>query len=91
MSGILGIVAAGLDGLRNKLEPCPMGINTKDESSSIVLPKNLLEAVEEFEKDAELNSMFGEEFTRWYCEGKRQTDCKVTTFDEEKKKYWKLI
>ncbi|XP_063727408.1 glutamine synthetase-like [Symsagittifera roscoffensis] len=84
-----GIVAAGLDGLRNKVEPPPMGVS--NEANSILLPKTLLEAVEEFERDTELNSMFGEEFTRWFCEGKRQTDCKVNTFEQERQKYWKLI
>ncbi len=82
------MVAAGLDGIRNKLEPGPMDVVG---DRAILLPMNLTEAVEAFEADSQLNSMFGEEFTRWFCQMKRQTDCKLDSFEEEKKKYWKLI
>ena len=64
---------------------------TGDNLKAELLPLTLSEAVDAFEADLDLNSQFGDEFNRWFCEMKRQTDCKVSSFEEESSKYARLL
>jgi glutamine synthetase len=62
------IIAAGLDGIRTKADPGPRSdIDMYKDGHTITsgpkLPLNLLDALREFEKDAELRSALGEEFS----------------------------
>ena len=73
-------LAAGLDGIENKIEP-PKALSenvlemTKEQREAHgieSLPGSLLEAVREFEKDEFLQDVIGEEFSKKYVEVKRK-------------------
>lgn len=73
-------LAAGLDGIRNKIMPPESkDLNIYDLSPEALkdqgiepLPRNLKEAVEEFEKDELMKEVLGEEVCRKYIESKRK-------------------
>lgn len=55
-------VAAGLDGIENKLEP--PGPDTKD--GCLELPKTLPEALDALEADKYMVEALGEQFVKWF-------------------------
>ena len=72
-------LAAGLDGIQNKIKP-PKAMErnihqmTPEELAAEgieSLPANLMEAVEEFEKDPLMEQVFGKEVCRKYSKAKR--------------------
>lgn len=73
-------LAAGMDGIRNQILPPPsMDVNMdilsgeeKEAHGLETLPRNLKEAVEEFEKDELMKTVLGEEVCRKYAEAKRK-------------------
>lgn len=77
-------VAAGLDGIINKIE-CPSKSQPKD-----TIPFTLQEAIKALEEDVVLVEALGKEFIHWYCETKKQidfkklekSDVKVNNFEE---------
>ncbi|MDO5541155.1 MAG: type I glutamate--ammonia ligase [Eubacteriales bacterium] len=73
-------LAAGLDGIKNKIMP-PAGVDRNIFSMSEVernelgiemLPNNLLAAVEEMEKDPFICGVLGEHVSKNYCRAKRE-------------------
>lgn len=73
-------LAAGLDGIRNQIEP-PAGMDmdlnalSQEERNALGiqrLPQNLMEAVKEFEKDSLMQEVLGKEACRKYAEAKRK-------------------
>lgn len=72
-------LAAGLDGIRNKIEPpagvqqnvFDMGEAERERLGIESLPSDLEEAVEELEKDAFVKNVLGEHITEKYIEAKR--------------------
>ncbi len=86
---LAGCLAAGLDGIRNRLEP-PVCMDDVLEGGKTfdILPRTLFEAVSEFEKDEFLQNVYGEQLSQiliskkkeeWnqYCE-------QVTSWEVEK-------
>lgn len=73
-------LAAGMDGIRNQILPPPsmdvnMDILSGEEKVAHgleTLPRNLKEAVEEFEKDELMKTVLGEEVCRKYADAKRK-------------------
>lgn len=73
-------LAAGLDGMRRRIEPpqsldMDMNLLSEEERKSHGienLPRNLKEAVEEFEKDPLMREVLGEEVCRKYAQAKRR-------------------
>lgn len=73
-------LAAGLDGMRRRIEPpqsldMDMNLLSEEERRSYGienLPRNLKEAVEEFEKDPLMREVLGEEVCRKYAQAKRR-------------------
>lgn len=73
-------LAAGMDGIRNQILPPPsmdvnMDILSGEEKAAHgleTLPRNLKEAVEEFEKDELMKTVLGEEVCRKYADAKRK-------------------
>ncbi|XP_046328205.2 lengsin-like [Haliotis rufescens] len=61
------IIAAGLDGVINKMECPPPGIT----GSSETLPNSLSEALEELEEDVGLVNALGQELVTWFVKCKR--------------------
>ena len=58
---LAGCLAAGLDGIRNKIEP-PTCIDDLEEAQEFdILPRTLIEAVQAFEKDEFFHKVYGEE------------------------------
>ncbi|WP_010140537.1 type III glutamate--ammonia ligase [Oceanicola sp. S124] len=71
------IIAAGLSGIRSKADPGPRhDIDMYAEGHTITdaprLPLNLLDAIRNFEADAELMEMLGTEFSTSYTKMKKQ-------------------
>lgn len=73
-------LAAGLDGIRNKVEP-PASINQnlfemtcaeKAELGIETLPGNLMEAIQELEKDGFVRQVLGEYFVTRYIDSKKE-------------------
>ena len=65
------IISAGLSGLRSKADPGrPLDIDMYQEGHKVTdaprLPLNLLDALRAYEKDAELQSLMGQEFSSAY-------------------------
>ena len=64
-------VAAGLDGVLNKLE-CPAPKSAS--STSAKLPESLSEALQALENDDVMRDALGEEFVRWFAQTKRYSE-----------------
>lgn len=73
-------LAAGLDGIKNKLE-CPDSIDMnifemsdedKEKFNIEKLPSNLMEAINEFEKDEFIKGVLGEHISQKYVEAKKR-------------------
>ena len=62
-------IAAGIDGLRNKIEPPPPG--PKDAAR---LPDTLADALNALEADESLAAILGKEFVEWFLGNKRAVD-----------------
>lgn len=56
-----GIVAAGIDGIVNKIEPPP-----QSDPGAATVPRTLERALDELEKDAALMKALGSEFVSWF-------------------------
>ncbi|HEX9793428.1 MAG TPA: type I glutamate--ammonia ligase [Planctomycetota bacterium] len=73
-------LAAGLDGIRNQIEPPPavtgnvytMSARERSRLKIRSLPGNLGEAIDQFEKDAVIRKALGEHISNAYVEAKRQ-------------------
>jgi glutamine synthetase len=79
-------VAAGIDGIKNKIEPPAPGDPKMMECN---VPFSLTEALEALEEDKVLGEALGETFTRWFLQNKRELDLvelatsDATKMDEE--------
>jgi len=62
-------VAAGIDGLVNRLE-----LSTETEEDGVELPSSLEEALSALEADSVLCDAFGEQFIRWFLSLKRDVE-----------------
>lgn len=64
---------AGLEGIKNKMQP-PVSEDEVEEAPMKfeVLPRTLLEAVNEFEKDSFLQSVFGKQISKTFINGKKE-------------------
>jgi glutamine synthetase len=73
-------LAAGLDGIRNKIMPpaaidedvCKMSEDKRLEAGVESLPGNLLEAIRELEKDTFIQGVLGEKVSRHYIQAKKE-------------------
>lgn len=69
---LAGCLAAGLDGIRNQIEP-PMCIDEQEDKQDFdILPRTLLEAIQEFEKDEFLHQVYGEQLTQILLQKKKE-------------------
>lgn len=69
---LAGCLAAGLDGIRNQIEP-PMCIDEQEDKQDFdILPRTLLEAIREFEKDEFLHEVYGEQLTAILLQKKKE-------------------
>jgi glutamine synthetase len=71
------IIAAGLSGIRNKADPGPRyDIDMYAEGHTVTdapkLPLNMLDGLREYDKDAELKEMMGQEFSSAFLKMKHQ-------------------
>lgn len=92
-----GILAAGLDGIKMKLEPpqpveediYKMSLQERTKRGIAVLPGTLGEAVEEFSKDRYLQKALGRKFCEKFIELKTREwrEYNVTVHEWERKKY----
>ena len=92
-----GILAAGLDGIKRRLEPpepveediYKMSPQERSRRGIEVLPGNLGEALEEFSKDKYLWKTLGKEFCEKFVELKRREwrEYNVMVHEWERKKY----
>jgi glutamine synthetase len=66
------LLAAGLDGILNEIDPGPEMTELASEHAEISrLPRTILEAIDAFEEDELSHEVFGEEFIREYSDTKR--------------------
>ena len=69
---LAGCLAAGLDGIRNKIEP-PTCIDDLEGAQEFdILPRTLIESVQAFEKDEFFHKVYGEELSRIIIQKKKQ-------------------
>lgn len=86
---IAGCLAAGLEGIRHKMEP-PVCMDDAggDKTGIDILPRTLFEAITEFEKDSFLQSVYGEQLSQIMIEKKKEEWNKyceqVTSWEVEK-------
>ena len=67
------LLAAGLEGIANEIDPGPEMIELASEHDEIErLPRTLLEAIEAFEEDELSHEVFGEEFIKEYVTTKHE-------------------
>lgn len=64
---IAACIAAGMDGIKNKLEP-----SAENENYSIREPRNLIEATWSFKEDAVITEALGKELSEIYCDVKTE-------------------
>ena len=64
-------VAAGIDGIKNKIEPPAPGLR-----AGCPLPFKLEEALDALEKDETMVQALGEEFVEWFLIEKREVELK---------------
>lgn len=90
-------VAAGMDGVRNKME-----VPAQGQADAVRLPDSLDEALKELEADQSMVDALGEEFVCWFIKVKRDIELKeLEGFDrtnmdpaflkKERKQYYKFI
>lgn len=69
---LAGCLAAGLDGIRRQIEP-PACIDEQGEKMDFdILPRTLMEAIREFEKDQFLHKVYGEQLSRILIQKKEE-------------------
>lgn len=71
---LAGCLAAGLDGIRNQIEP-PMSLDDMTAESDVnfdILPRTLMEAIQEFEKDTFLQNIYGEQLSNTMIAKKKE-------------------
>ena len=78
---IAGVIAAGIDGIKNRIEPTPEGSNPDAPS----LPHSLDEALQALSGDQVLSAALGRSFVEWYCRFKRTIDLKHLAGHDMKK------
>jgi glutamine synthetase len=79
---VAATLAAGMDGLRNKIEPPKQNNKTAPRVTS-----NLEEALEHLEKDEVMKEALGEVFVRWFLLEKRSIEiAKVNCKDRDDEK-----
>lgn len=72
---LAGTVAAGIDGIVNRLECPAVGQEKEDEQeASLALPRSLEEALTCLEEDDVMKEALGEEFIRWFTAIKRSCE-----------------
>jgi len=81
-----GIIAAGMDGLRNKLEPPPIGFNSDHQ-----LPRTLDVALDALEADDVIRGALGEELIEPFLLLKRQKDLPIKDQDQQFTTYSTLL
>ena len=71
---LAGCLAAGLDGIRNHIEPpaCMDELEQGEESHLDILPRTLMEAIHEFEKDDFLQQVYGEQLSKIIVKKERE-------------------
>lgn len=60
--GIAGMIAAGIDGIKNKLDPGEPGLGPSNET----VPQSLSEALDALKKDKVLTDSLGATFIDWF-------------------------
>lgn len=63
---LAGCLAAGLDGIRNQIEP-PASLDEMTEDNDIdfdILPRTLMESIQKFEQDSFLQNVYGEQLSQ---------------------------
>ncbi|XP_063726767.1 glutamine synthetase-like [Symsagittifera roscoffensis] len=80
------VVAAGMDGLRNKLEPPPIGFSPEKQ-----LPRTLEAALDALESDEYMRETLGEDLTEPFLILKRQKDLPVKSQEDQFNFYSELI
>jgi len=78
---LAGIVAAGMDGIRNKLELPVQGPELNECGS---LPASLEAAIEELDRSETMRDYLGEEFVNWYVNAKTKEIEVVNQIADEK-------
>jgi glutamine synthetase len=71
---LAGCLAAGLEGIRNKTLP-PVSLDEQSQMDEVkfeILPRTLMEAIGEFEKDEFLHDVYGKELTQRLIERKKE-------------------
>ena len=69
---LAGCLAAGLDGIRNKIDP-PTCIDEQEGRTDFdILPRTLMEAIMEFEKDKFLHEVYGEQLSGIILQKKKE-------------------
>ena len=69
---LAGCLAAGLDGIRNKIDP-PTCIDEQEGTTDFdILPRTLMEAVMEFEKGNFLHEVYGEQLSNIIAQKKKE-------------------
>jgi glutamine synthetase len=71
---LAGCLAAGLEGIKNQILP-PVSLDEQSKGGDVkydILPRTLMEAIREFEKDEFLHRVYGKELTRIMIERKRE-------------------
>lgn len=68
---LAGCLAAGLEGIKEKLEP-PVSLDSEQKTDFDILPRTLMEAIHEFESDSFLQNVLGRQISDTIIERKRQ-------------------
>ena len=71
---LAGCLAAGLEGIRNRISP-PPSLDEQPEDGKghyDILPRTLLEAIQEFEKDTFLQNVYGEQLSKTLIARKKE-------------------
>lgn len=69
---LAGCLEAGLEGIRNRLQP-PVSLDEKDENVKFdILPRTLMEAIREYEKDTFLQNVYGPQLSQIFIERKKE-------------------
>lgn len=85
---LAGCLAAGLEGIRRQMDP-PVSLDEASADTNFdILPRTLMEAVQEFEKDSFLHNVFGEQMSQIMIAKKKEEWNKfceqVTAWEVEK-------
>lgn len=87
---LAGCLAAGLEGIKNQMEPpaCMDEKNVDKNTEYEILPRTLMEAIQEFEKDTFLQEVYGSQLSQMLIQRKKEEwdeFCEqVTTWEVEK-------